>query len=100
ADSGFAGSVEDLGERSSYESPGWKRMQKYAARETGPGPIIDGKADLIATSSGDSGFKIGQRVFHDKFGYGKVVSAEGTKLTVDFEKTNRKKVISTFLTGA
>ncbi|MEO1405791.1 MAG: UvrD-helicase domain-containing protein, partial [Pseudomonadota bacterium] len=71
ADSGFAGSVEDLGERSSYESPGWKRMQKYAARETGPGPIIDGKADLIATSSGDSGFKIGQRVFHDKFGYGK-----------------------------
>ncbi|MEO0881172.1 MAG: UvrD-helicase domain-containing protein [Pseudomonadota bacterium] len=100
ADSGFAGTIEDLGERSSYESPGWKRMQKYAARETGPGPIIDGKADLIATSSGDSGFEIGQRVFHDKFGYGKVVAAEGTKLTVDFEKTNRKKVISTFLTAA
>ncbi|MEM9669895.1 MAG: UvrD-helicase domain-containing protein [Pseudomonadota bacterium] len=100
ADTGFAGTIEDLGERSSYDSPGWKRMQKYAARETGPGPIIDGKADLIATSSGASGFDIGQRVFHDKFGYGKVVAAEGTKLTVDFEKTNRKKVISTFLTAA
>ncbi|NBC20730.1 MAG: DUF3553 domain-containing protein, partial [Alphaproteobacteria bacterium] len=41
-----------------------------------------------------------QRVFHDKFGYGRVKTAEGTKLTVDFEKTGVKKVISTFLMGA
>ena len=99
AEDGFSGTVEDLGTRSSYESPGWKRLQKNAARETGAGPIIDGKADLIATSGGESGLKIGRRVFHDKFGYGKVISAEGNKLTVDFEKSSTKKVISTFLTG-
>ncbi len=100
AESGFAGTVEDLGARSSYSSPGWKRMQENAVREKGPGPVIDGKAELIAAASGDSRFRIGQRVFHDKFGYGRVVAAEGTKLTVDFEKANRKKVIATFLSAA
>ena len=99
AENAFTGTVEDLGDRSSYDSPGWRRLQKNAARETGSGPVIDGKAELIATASGQSSFRKGQRVFHDKFGYGKVVAAEGTKLTVDFEKTNRKKVISTFLTA-
>ena len=99
AESGFSGSVEDLGERSSYDSPGWRRLQKNAASEGGGGPVIEGKAELIATSAGQSSFRKGQRVFHDKFGYGKVVTAEGTKLTVDFEKTNRKKVIATFLTA-
>ena len=99
AENAFTGTVEDLGDRSSYDSPGWRRLQKNAARETGSGPVIDGKADLIATASGQSSFRKGQRVFHDKFGYGKIVAAEGTKLTVDFEKTNRKKVISTFLTA-
>ena len=85
----FTGTVEDLGERSSYDSPGWRRLQKNAASETASSQVIE------STNS----FRKGQRVFHDKFGYGKVVAAEGTKLTVDFEKTNRKKVISTFLTA-
>jgi DNA helicase II / ATP-dependent DNA helicase PcrA len=40
------------------------------------------------------------RVFHDKFGYGKVAFSEGNKLTVDFDKTGRKKVIATFVTAA
>ena len=98
AETGFSGSMEDLGSRSSYDSPGWKRLQKNAAREGTGGPVIEGKAELIATSAGTSSFKIGQRVFHDKFGYGRVKSAEGNKLTIDFEKSSTKKVISTFLT--
>lgn len=100
ATDGFTGTVEDLGTRSSYESPGWKRLQKNAVSESkGANTIIEGKADLIATNAGGSGFKIGQRVFHDKFGYGKVAAAEGNKLTVKFEKSSTKKVISTFLTA-
>jgi len=99
AETGFSGSMEDLGARSSYDSPGWKRLQKNASKEGTGGPVLEGKADLIATSSGGTSFKIGQRVFHDKFGYGKIIAAEGTKLTVDFEKSSTKKVISTFLTA-
>ena len=99
AETGFSGTVEELGARSSYESPGWKRLQKNAAKEGTGGPVLEGKAELIATSAGGSSFKIGQRVFHDKFGYGRVKSAEGNKLTIDFEKSSTKKVISTFLTA-
>lgn len=96
-DDAFSGTVEDLGERSSYESPGWKRLQKNAGKRSSSAPGQAGP--LTATAGGQSAFKKGKRVFHDKFGYGKVVAVEGNKVTVDFEKTGRKKVISTFLTG-
>ncbi|MEM1149344.1 MAG: UvrD-helicase domain-containing protein [Pseudomonadota bacterium] len=100
ADQGFTGSVEDLGERSSYTSPGWKRLQENSRSGVSEAPrTLEGNATLIATSSGQSGFQIGQRVFHDKFGYGHVETADGTKLTVKFQ-TGSKKVISTFLVAA
>ncbi len=94
----FTGTVEDLGERSDYQSPGWKRLKENAARPTGAPPRDAG--DLTATASGTSGYAVGARVFHDKFGYGRVAITEGNKLTVDFEKTGRKKVIATFVTAA
>ena len=94
----FTGTVEDLGERSDYQSPGWKRLKENAARPTGAPPRDAG--DLTATASGASGFAVGARVFHDKFGYGRVAFTEGNKLTVDFDKTGRKKVIATFVTAA
>ena len=96
---GFTGSIEDLGERSSYTSPGWKRLKENAASYTA-GPVIEGKATLIASETGRGGFDLGQRVFHEKFGYGKVIDANGTKLTVQFEKAGPKKVISTFVQAA
>ena len=99
ADEGFTGTVQDLGERSSYTSPGWRRMQENAARYDATSPIIEGKATLMASETGASGFDLGQRVFHDKFGYGKVMDANGTKLTVAFEKAGLKKVISTFVSA-
>lgn len=98
-ETGFQGTIEDLGERSSYNSPGWRRLKENAKSAGKSAPIIDGKAELLATSSGKSGFKIGQRVHHEKFGYGQVLAADGTKLQVNFEKAGLKKVISTFVTG-
>ena len=32
-----------------------------------------------------------------EFGYGRVASIDGNKLTVDFEKAGRKKVVDTFV---
>ncbi|MEL6245841.1 MAG: DNA helicase II, partial [Pseudomonadota bacterium] len=82
-------------------SPGWRRLKENARSGVSEAPrTIEGSGELLAASGGPSAFKIGQRVFHDKFGYGRVAAAEGSKLTVDFEKTGRKKVISTFLIGA
>ena len=94
-----------------YESPGWKRAQAAAAAlSTLPpgamskgfgGPVIDGEAKLIAkTGSADAKFGLGERVFHDKFGYGKVIFVEGSKLTINFEMSGEKKVIDSFVRGA
>ncbi len=37
------------------------------------------------------------RVFHPKFGYGRVLSADGGRLYIDFDKAGKKKVISDFV---
>ena len=42
----------------------------------------------------------GERVFHQKFGYGRIVSVEGNKLIVDFDKAGSKRVIDNFVTRA
>ncbi len=98
AETAFVGTVEDLGERSDYQSPGWKRLKENAARPSGAPPRE--ASGLSATASGPDAFPVGARVFHDKFGYGRVAFTEGNKLTVDFDKTGRKKVIATFVTAA
>jgi DNA helicase-2/ATP-dependent DNA helicase PcrA len=57
---------------------------------------------LIATAdpTAGSGWKKGDRVFHQKFGYGAVRVVEGNKLTVEFEKAGEKRVIDTFVERA
>jgi len=45
-------------------------------------------------------FKLGERVFHMKFGYGEIVEIEGNKLVVNFETSGDKKVIDSFVDRA
>jgi DNA helicase II / ATP-dependent DNA helicase PcrA len=84
-----------------YESPGWRRAQAAGYRGSHPGrqQVIEGDGRLVATSASEaaSDFKAGDRVFHLKFGYGRVRGVEGNKLTVDFEKAGEKKVIDSFV---
>lgn len=47
-----------------------------------------------------SGIKLGDRVFHTKFGYGKVVAQSGDKLDVVFDHSGLKKVMMAFLEKA
>ena len=44
-----------------------------------------------------SNYSVGVRIFHQKFGYGKVVAVEGNKLEIDFEKAGTKKVMDSFV---
>ncbi len=92
--------------RSGYESPGWKRFQasQSAGRRADPG-IIEGKAQLIESGGansvgGSSKYKPGDRVFHQKFGYGVVKVTDGAKLTVAFDKAGEKKVVASFVEDA
>ena len=55
---------------------------------------------MIIDAEAISGFEIGDRVFHQKFGYGEVMQIEGDKLDVEFDKAGTKKVVARFLQAA
>jgi DNA helicase II / ATP-dependent DNA helicase PcrA len=93
-----------------YQTPGWQRAQqnwskdaaskaaatKQGTRTPGRSRLIEG--ELVASSSATGGeFALGERVFHQKFGYGRVTEVEGNKLTVEFEKAGSKKVVDSFV---
>ncbi|MDX2233088.1 MAG: UvrD-helicase domain-containing protein, partial [Hyphomonadaceae bacterium] len=99
----FGSFAPGAGFSSGYESPGWKRAQDRigADRPYARPPTIDGEAKLVTrTGPADAAFAIGARVFHDKFGYGRIRAVEGNKLTVAFEKAGEKKVIDSFVKAA
>ncbi len=59
------------------------------------------EGELIAKSTGtQSDFSRGDRVFHQKFGYGEVTLVDGNKLTILFEKAGEKRVVDSFVQKA
>ena len=89
---------------SGYQSPGWRRAQENMSQRGGfssKPPLIEGEARLVARSGdGDTSYGVGDRIFHQKFGYGRVRAVEGNKLTVDFDKAGEKRVIDSFVVPA
>jgi ATP-dependent DNA helicase UvrD/PcrA len=59
------------------------------------------EGELVAKSTGTvSEFSPDDRVFHQKFGYGRVVKVDGNKLTIAFDKAGEKKVVDSFVERA
>jgi DNA helicase-2/ATP-dependent DNA helicase PcrA len=86
---------------SGYASPGWRRAQANGGKTFGRMPALEGKAELVAVSDpGATDLTRGERVFHDKFGYGRIAAVDGNKVTVDFEKAGEKRVIASFVKRA
>ncbi len=106
-----------------YDSPGWRRLTENRGQDFAPSggrttnghtfggrpPILEGRAGRVEAPSGKStgpkstgpgGIKIGARVFHIKFGYGRVREIEGDKLTIAFDKAGEKKVLANFVEAA
>jgi DNA helicase-2/ATP-dependent DNA helicase PcrA len=48
----------------------------------------------------DRSFAVGERVFHPKFGYGRIRSADGDRLEIEFEKAGPKRVLASFVEPA
>jgi ATP-dependent DNA helicase UvrD/PcrA len=100
---GFRDNATDTGFASSYDSPGWRRAQANRAANTQRArpPLIEAQAHVVQTTDPISAaYARGDRVFHQKFGYGRVANVEGNKLTVDFDKAGEKRVIDNFVTRA
>ncbi|MBV9045203.1 MAG: hypothetical protein JO167_04300 [Alphaproteobacteria bacterium] len=100
---GFRDNMNSGGFASTYDSPGWKRAQANRAGGMARArpPTIEAHAYTVQTSDPESSqYARGDRIFHQKFGYGIVGHVEGNKLTVAFDKAGEKKVIDTFVTRA
>ena len=82
-------------ERTRIEAP--RRTAAFGGRRQ---PLtIEG--ELVAKSTGTTSlFGIGDRVFHLKFGNGNVVSVDGNKLTIAFDKAGEKRVVDSFVERA
>jgi len=92
-----SGLTENAANADVYNSPGWKRMQsRSAARRTSKPQEA---RNIVIDASASPAYGLGERVFHQKFGYGVIAAVEGDKLTIDFEKAGRKNVVARFVTS-
>ena len=112
-----------------YATPGWQRAQQnrteatdrnwgtrsgHAVERIGYGEVDSGygagrgsvkgrtiEGELVAksVSTEPSPFKLGDRVFHQKFGNGNIAAIDGNKLTIDFDKAGQKKVLDSFVSN-
>jgi ATP-dependent DNA helicase UvrD/PcrA len=56
--------------------------------------------DRRAVEGDKPDLSVGQRVFHQKFGYGRIIAVDGNKLDIEFEKAGPKKVLDSFIEAA
>jgi len=96
-DDPFAHVARDQPGRAATRGPGWQRA---SAREfdTTPRRIAEpARSAASFAAKPRSDLRVGDRVFHDKFGYGAIAAQEGNKLEIDFETAGRKRVIDSFV---
>jgi DNA helicase-2/ATP-dependent DNA helicase PcrA len=94
AAAGHWGSVWDSGGLSRAPRP---RERRRVNRD---GLVIDAAARDVDGAASGGQYRLGTRVFHQKFGYGTVAEVEGDKLEIDFDKAGRKKIIDSFVQRA
>ena len=72
------------------------KVRRYAESRA-----IDARPISVETHDHPPGtFRTGERVFHQKFGYGLIEDIEGNKLSIAFEQAGAKKVIDSFVQPA
>ena len=94
--------LEDSGAEFIVQRPAFgPRRSRYARHAASAGPDAEGDAGAHPTSAQPSGsYAQGMRVFHQKFGYGRIVAVEDNRLEIAFDKAGRKKVIDCFVAPA
>jgi DNA helicase-2/ATP-dependent DNA helicase PcrA len=90
------------------ELPDWETLgdtgfvaqpARFRSRRAETGRLLEGRAEILAARpvAGSRSFRVGERIFHDKFGYGRIEAIDGDKLEIAFEKAGRKKVVDSFV---
>jgi DNA helicase-2/ATP-dependent DNA helicase PcrA len=87
--------------RTVTRGPGWQRAAQAGAYDPAPRRIAEpsrSAASFAAKPRMD--LKLGDRVFHEKFGTGTITAQEGNKLEIDFDEAGAKRVIDSFVRPA
>lgn len=77
-------------EKTKKKIPAWKRIRKNHEI------TINADFQEIDIKS-KTNFILGQRVFHEKFGYGEIIDINQLKLEIDFEKSGIKTVLESYV---
>jgi DNA helicase-2/ATP-dependent DNA helicase PcrA len=96
---GFGSSLEDrVSKADVYNSPGWRRLQENQTHRRMRQP--QEARHVVIDMEAASPYVIGDRVFHQKFGYGEIMGIEGDKLDVEFDHAGTKKVVARWVIPA
>jgi DNA helicase-2/ATP-dependent DNA helicase PcrA len=82
-------------------SPGWDAAWNRSKTWAGTRPPLLIQSPGVPRRGQEipkiGGFAVGDRVFHQKFGYGTVEAVEDNKLAINFEHAGDKKVMDAFV---
>jgi DNA helicase II / ATP-dependent DNA helicase PcrA len=96
---GFGSSLEErVSKADVYNSPGWRRMQENS--NVRPIRQPQEARHVVIDMEAASPYVLGDRVFHQKFGYGEVMGIEGDKLDIEFDHAGSKKVVARWVIPA
>lgn len=74
-----------------WDSSGFSPVKNKAAKVSHDRKVQNDNGTVLAR---------GDRVFHDKFGYGKIINIDGHKLDIAFERGSTKRVMDSFVEKA
>jgi DNA helicase-2/ATP-dependent DNA helicase PcrA len=89
-----AGSTSGSWRGSGYDwgSGAWRRPSAASG-----GKVMDAAWETVPRPAKTGTFTEGERVFHQKFGYGTVKAIDGNKLLVAFEKSAERTIVDSFV---
>lgn len=83
---------------SGHEMVNTRQQPRSSYNQVIPTPTNSRVFEAEYTITSNHNFKIGDRVFHQKFGYGNVENVDDENLQINFQTSGLKKIIASFVT--
>ena len=100
SDQGLWGAVTDAADLAMADINYGRGPSRFSQNRRSGGMLLEGQGVEVETPRAGTNFKVGGRIFHQKFGYGRIAAVDGAKLEIDFEHSGRKKVMDSFVEPA
>jgi DNA helicase-2/ATP-dependent DNA helicase PcrA len=73
------------------------RSSHWDSSGSSPEKRVSTRTASVEKRTLDGEFTTGDKVFHEKFGYGKIIHIEGSKLDIHFDKAGAKRLMDSFV---